>query len=76
MKDSKSYAEIKDLDSLIKHLQEVRDKEGNIGVCYGYYDDYWGSVEGYLVVDSTVKVEDAKPDGPKSGKRCRCVIFG
>lgn len=66
--------DLRTISELITYLEEIKIKEGDIAVCSSESHDYWGSIEGYLS-DWNVKVTSAQPDGPKSGKSVKAVVF-
>ena len=75
--ESDEYKEVKTISELIEYLQLVKEKEGDIYVCHSDSDDYWGSVESWLTVGYNLSVsEHSQPDGPKSGKSVKAVVFG
>jgi hypothetical protein len=39
--ESSDFKEIKTISELIAHLQEVKEKEGDINVCHSESHDYW-----------------------------------
>jgi hypothetical protein len=75
--ESSDFKEVKTISDLIDYLQEVKEKEGDISVCHSESHDYWGSVESWLVPGYNLNVsEHAQPDGPKSGKSVKALVFG
>ena len=64
------------IDELIKELQEIKEKHGNLTCVSSENHEYWGSVETKLSKGFNFEVKQGQPDGPKSGKSEYCVIFG
>ncbi len=62
------------ISELIKKLQDMQDKEGDLNTCVSQPDEYWGSVDSHTT-DYNVTVKRAQPDGPKSGKSELAVVF-
>jgi hypothetical protein len=64
-----------DIDSVILKLQALRKEHGNLKVCVASGDDYWGTI--YNEVDNhLLRVDEhAQPEGPKSGKSEKAVVF-
>ncbi len=60
------------ISDLIKELQNVEAKHGDLRVCYTESHEYWGTL--YEEV-SMVSAENAQPDGPKSGKSELCAVI-
>lgn len=66
--ESREYKEVKTISELIDYLQKVKEKEEH---------EYWGSVETLLSTGYNLNVsEHAQPDGPKSGKSVKALVFG
>lgn len=79
IKDLKSFSkgELKTISELIQYLEEVKDKEGDIAVCYSEDHEYWGSVQTWLTPDYNISISDhAQPEGPKSGKSVKALVIG
>ena len=76
--ESKDFFEkIKTISDLIVYLEKVKEKEGDIFVCYSEPDEYWGSVENWLTTGYNLSInEHAQPEGPKSGKSVKALVFG
>lgn len=65
------------ISELIIYLEKVKAKEGDITVCASELDDYWGSVQCHLSEGYNLNVGlQAQPEGPKSGKSEKAVMFG
>ncbi len=63
------------ISELILKLQEVKDKEGDLNVCVSESHEYWGSVQRHIQ-DHDINVSNhAQPDGPKSGKSEKAIVF-
>lgn len=75
--ESKKSREIKTISEMIEYLEDIMVEEGNINVCHSESHEYWGSVESWLIVGYNLSVsEHAQPDGPKSGRSVRALVFG
>lgn len=75
--ESSDFKEVKTISELIEYLQGVKEKEGDINVCHSESDDYWGGVESWLTIGYNLQVSNhAQPDGPKSGKSVKALVFG
>jgi len=75
--ESSAFKEVKTISELIEYLQKIKEKEGDINVCLSEPDDYWGSFESWLTTGYNLNVsEHAQPDGPKSGKSVKALVFG
>jgi len=65
------------ISDLILILEKIKLKEGDITVCTTESDEYWGSVQSHLSEGYNINVSpNAQPDGPKSGKMEKAVMFG
>ena len=65
------------LKQIKTEAKEVKEKEGDINVCYSEPHEYWGSVESWLTTGYNLSInEHAQPEGPKSGKSVRALVFG
>lgn len=62
------------ISNLIEHLEKVKEIEGDIPCVINVSHDYWGNIQ-YPIDEYLMLVADAQPEGPKSGKSERCVIF-
>ena len=60
---------------LIEKLQEIIKEHGDINCVVSESDDYWGSVETHINEYNMTVSEHAQPEGPKSGKSEKAVIF-
>ncbi len=67
--------EIKTISALIQHLEKIKEEQGDIHVCVSESDDYWGSVETWINIHNLNIDTHAQPDGPKSGKSVRALVF-
>lgn len=63
------------LSLLIKKLQAIKKKEGDLNVCVSDSAEYWGHVHRYVREDDVKVSEHVQPDGPKSGKSERAILF-
>ena len=63
------------ISELIAKLEEIRSKEGDLNVCVSEAHEYWGSVQSHLSEYNMAVSEHAQPDGPKSGKSEKAVVF-
>ena len=63
------------ISELIAKLEEIKNKECDLNVCVSESHEYWGSVETYLTEYNISLSEHAQPDGPKSGKSEKAVVF-
>lgn len=69
--------DVRKISDLINFLQETLEKEGDINVCVSEDHEYWGSVQSWLTKGYNINVsEHAQPDGPKSGKSVKALVFG
>jgi hypothetical protein len=69
--------ELKTISELIQYLEEVKDKEGDIAVCYSEDHEYWGSIQTWITPDYNIGISDhAQPEGPKSGKSVKALLIG
>ena len=69
--------EITKLSELIEYLNSIKEKEGDIAVCYSEDHEYWGSVESYFSIGYNLQINDrARPDGPKSSTSVKALVFG
>lgn len=63
------------ISELIVALEEIKKKEGDLNVCVSESHEYWGSVQSYLT-ELNISVDGhAQPNGPKSGKSEKAVVF-
>ena len=63
------------ISELISKLEEIKNKEGDLNVCVSESHEYWGNTESHST-EHNVAVSHAQPDGPKSGKSKKAVVFG
>ena len=71
------YKELKTISQLIEYLQKIKEKEGDIFVCYSEEHEYWGSAESWITPGYNLTINThAQPDGPKSGKSVKAMVFG
>lgn len=63
------------ISELITKLEEIKDKEGDLNVCVSESHEYWGSVETHLTEHNISVATHAQPEGPKSGKSEKAVVF-
>ncbi len=65
------------ISDVIAHLESIKKEHGDITCCTSEEHEYWGSIESHLVYGYNLGIkEHAQPDGPKSGKSEKCVVFG
>ena len=64
------------ISELIVVLEELKEKEGDLNVCISIPDEYWGSIDSYVNEHNFHVREHVQPDGPKSGKSIRAIVFG
>ena len=65
------------ISEVIAHLENIKSIEGDITVCVSEGHEYWGSVQSHLIEGYNLAVAgQAQPDGPKSGKSEKAVVFG
>lgn len=62
------------ISELISKLEEIKKEHGDLPVCVSEPHEYWGSIQSHLT-DHNMSIEHAQPDGPKSGKSEKAVIF-
>ena len=63
------------ISELVTKLEEIKNKDGDLNVCVSESHEYWGSVQSHLT-DYNINVsEHAQPDGPKSWKSEKAVVF-
>ena len=63
------------ISDLVKKLEDIKLKDGDLNVCVGEGHEYWGSIQRYLE-DCDVSVSNhAQPEGPKSGESEKAVVF-
>ena len=75
--EASTFKEVKKISELINYLQKTMEKEGDIFVCHSEDHPYWGNVESWLTDGYNLSVkEQAQPDGPKSGKSVKALVFG
>jgi hypothetical protein len=63
------------ISELIAKLEEIKNKDGDLNVCVSESHEYWGSVQSHLTEYNISVSEHAQPDGPKSGKSVKAVVF-
>jgi hypothetical protein len=63
------------ISELIAKLEEIKNKEGDLNVCVSESHEYWGNIQSHLTECNMSVSEHAQPDGPKSGKSERAVVF-
>lgn len=64
------------LSELIKHLEGVMSKEGDLPVCVIETHEYWSTMYHHLEERYICVSDYTTPDGPKSGKNVRSVVIG
>lgn len=68
------YKEKYMISDLIKKLEEIKEKEGDLPCVVSEEHEYWGSVQTYIG-DFNLEVNvNAQPDGPKK-KSVKSVVF-
>lgn len=63
------------ISELIKKLEEIKTKDGDLNIVVSEAHEYWGSVQSHLTEYNMTVSEHAQPDGPKSGKSEKAVVF-
>ena len=63
------------ISELIEKLEEIKNKEGDLNVCVSESHEHWGSVQSHITENNLNVLQHAQPDGPKSGKSERAVVF-
>ena len=63
------------ISELIKNLEELKNIEGDISVCASTPHDYWGQIDSHIYGYDIIVRDNVQPDGPKSGKSERAVVF-
>lgn len=63
------------ISELIIHLNKLKDEHGDVIVVTSENDEYWGSIE-HEVTDYNISFsEHVQPEGPKSGKSEKGIVF-
>lgn len=62
------------ISKLIEYLEKVKEKEGDIPCVVNVPHEYWGATQ-QPIDEYLIFVAMAQPEGPKSGKNERCVVF-
>lgn len=63
------------ISEIIAHLEKIKAEHGDIQCCVSEPHEYWGSIENRIEEWNTTVSEHAQPEGPKSGKCEKAVIF-
>lgn len=63
------------ISELIIHLQELKDKHGDVVCVTSEPHEYWGSIESEITKNNISYSEHTQPAGPKSGKSEKGLIF-
>ena len=63
------------ISELIAKLEEIKNKDGELNVRVSESHEYWGSVQSHLTEYNMSVSGHAQPDGPKSGKSEKAVVF-
>ena len=63
------------ISKLMAILEEIKAKEGDLNVCLSEPHEYWGSIHRHITENNVLVKEHAQPDGPKSGKWEKAVVF-
>lgn len=63
------------ISELIIKLEEIKNKEGDLNICVSESHEYWGTIESHFTEYNLNISEHAQPDGPKSGKSEKAVVF-
>ena len=63
------------ISELIERLDALKKEHGDINVCVGESHEYWGRVETYITEHNITVEEHAQPQGVKSGKSEKAVLF-
>jgi hypothetical protein len=65
------------ISELIKELEKIKKEHGDLRVCTATPHEYWGETFSDIMIGSTLNINNhAQPDGPKSGKSEKSVVFG
>jgi hypothetical protein len=63
------------ISDIIALLEKLKAEHGDINVCTSTEWEYWGQVENYATESNIEINEHAQPQGPKSGKSEKAVVF-
>lgn len=63
------------ISELISKLEEIKNLEGDLNVCFSESHEYWGSVHSHITEYNMRVSDNVQPDGPKSGKSEKAVLF-
>lgn len=69
------------ISELIKVLEKKQEEHGDLECCTAKVHEYWGTV--YCKIEQVTSdyivgidiEEHAQPEGPKSGKSEKCIVF-
>jgi hypothetical protein len=63
------------ISDIIALLEKLKAEHGDINVCTSTEWEYWGDVENYATENNVQVKQHAQPQGPKSGKSEKAVVF-
>ena len=63
------------ISDIIALLEKLKAEHGDINVCNATEWEYWGDVENYATENNVQVKQHAQPQGPKSGKSEKAVVF-
>ena len=63
------------ISEVILKLEEFKKEHGDLPVCVSGEAEYWGSIEHDVDEYHLIISEHAQPEGPKSGKSVKAVVF-
>lgn len=63
------------ISDIIALLEKLKAEHGDINVCTATDAEYWGEVHNYATESNIQVKEHAQPQGPKSGKSEKAVVF-
>lgn len=62
------------ISELISHLNHLKEKHGDLQVCFRESDEYWGSIDSSLIKDNIFFDINANPNGPKKASSEAIII--
>jgi hypothetical protein len=63
------------ISEVITHLEKLKAEHGDIKVCVCSDHEYWGNLYNEVQEHNLGVTEHAQPEGPKSGKSEKAVVF-
>lgn len=63
------------ISELIIKLEAIKIAEGDLNVCVSESHEYWGSIHRHIHDYDIIVKEHVQPEGPKSGKSEKAIIF-